>query len=130
VHRFESSHITDVRQAQVPPLLVQRYVVPPQVKVWHRVWVEALHVYDPPPEQIPSPSAGPQPTHDWPMVIWLAVQVSGQVTLVVRQPPVAASHDATQHWLAGPTPQVVVAAEQVQSSHTPAPSQVRVQVPG
>ena len=131
VHRFESSHATDVRQAQVPPVLVQRYVVPLQVKVWQLVWLAALHVYEPPPEQIPSPPAEPQPTQYWPMMSWLAEQVSGQASFVVRQPPVDALHDAVQHSLATPTVQVVVAAEHEQELHTsPVPLQYRVQVPG
>ena len=124
VHGFESSHATDVRQAQVPPLFVQRYVVPPQAMVWHRVWVEELQVFTVPPLHIPSAPAGPQPTQVWPMVSWLAVQVSGQVSLVVRQPPVDALHDAVQHTLAAPTAQVVVAAEHEQELHTsPVPLQ-------
>jgi hypothetical protein len=124
VHEFESSHATDVRQAQVPPLFVQRYVVPPQLMVWHRSWLAALHVYTVPPLHIPSAPAGPQPTQVWPMVSWFAVQVSGQVSFVVRQPPVDALHDAAQHSLAAPTPQVVGGAVQEQELHTsPVPLQ-------
>ena len=63
VHGSPSLHATDVRQAQVPPALVQRYVVPPHVMDWHRSWLAALHVCTVPPEQIPSAPAGPQPTH-------------------------------------------------------------------
>jgi len=92
--------------------------------VWHRSWLAALHVYTVPPLHIPSAPAGPQPTQVWPMVSWLAVQVSGQVSLVVRQPPVAALHAAVQHTLAAPTPQVVIAAEHEQLLHTsPVPLQ-------
>ena len=118
VHRLPSSHATGVRQAQVPPLFVQRYVVPPQAMVWHRSWLAVLHVYNVPPLHIPSAPAGPQPTQDWRMVSWFAVQVSGQVSLVVRQPPVDALHDAVQHTLAAPTAQVVVVAEHEQELHT------------
>ena len=32
-HGFPSSHPTNVRHCQMPPVLVQRYVVPPQVDV-------------------------------------------------------------------------------------------------
>ena len=64
VHGFESSHPTAVRHCQMPPVFVQRYVVPPQVMVWHRVWVAELHVYTPPPVQIPSPPAAPQPAQN------------------------------------------------------------------
>jgi hypothetical protein len=99
--------------------------------VSHMLWLEVLHVYTVPPLHIPSEPAGPQPTQDWPMVSWFAVQVSGQVSLVVRQPPVDAVHAASQHTLAAPTPQVVVAAEHEQELHTsPEPLQYRVHVPG
>ena len=131
VHGFVSSHATDVRHAHVPPVLVQRYVVPPQVKVWQTSWLAALQLYTAPPEQIPSASAGPQPTQAWPMSSWLAVQVSGHASSSVKQPPVDASHAATQHWLPGPTPQVVFVAVHEQLSHTsPVPLQYRVQVTG
>jgi hypothetical protein len=124
VHWLPSSHATDVRQAQVPPVLVQRYVVPAQIKVWQLLWLAALHVYEPPPEQIPSPPAEPQPTQYWPMRSWFAVQVSGQTPSSVKQPPVAALQEATQHWLPAPTPQVVAAAEHEQELHTsPVPLQ-------
>ena len=131
VHRFESSHATDVRQAQVPPALVQRYVVPPQVMVWHTAWLAALHVYTVPPLHIPSAPAGPQPVQVSPMMSWFAVQVSAQVPLAVRQPPVDALHDAVQHSLPAPTVQVVVDAVHEHALHTsPVPLQYRVQVPG
>ena len=131
VHGFESSHATAVRQAQVPPVLVQRYVVAPQVLTWHRVWLAALHVYNVPPLHIPAAPAGPQPAQYWPTVSWFAVQVSGQVPSSVKQPPPDASHAAVQHSLPAPTPQVVVAAVHVQLLHTSlVPLQYRVQVPG
>ena len=131
VHGFESSHAADVRQAHVPPVLVQRYPVPPQVNAWHRVWLAALHVYNVPPLHIPAAPAGPQPAQYWPMTSWFAVQVSEQVPSSVKQPPPDASHDAVQHSLPAPTPQVVVAAEHEQVLHTsPVPLQYRVQVPG
>jgi hypothetical protein len=44
VQTFESSQAVSVRQAQLPPALVQRHVCPPQPMVWHRVWVDALQV--------------------------------------------------------------------------------------
>ena len=123
-HRSPSSHPTEVRQAQVPPALVQRYSVPPQVMVWHMSWLAVLHVYTVPPLHIPSAPAGPQPTQDSPRTSWFVEQLSGQVPFVVRQPPVAALQSAAQHSLAAPTPQVVVAAVHEQELHTsPVPLQ-------
>jgi hypothetical protein len=131
VHRFPSSHPTDVRQAQVPPEFVQRYVVPPQVMTWHTSWLAALHVCTVPPLHSPSALFAPQPWQVSPRMSWFAVQVSAQAPFVVRQPPVAALHDDAQHSLAAPTPQVVVVAEHEQELHTsPVPLQYRVQVPG
>jgi hypothetical protein len=43
VHGSPSSHVTDVRQAHVPPAFVQRYVVPAQISVWQMSWLAALH---------------------------------------------------------------------------------------
>ena len=112
-------------------MFVQRYVVPPQVRVWQMSWLAALHVYDPPPEQIPSPPAPPQPTQNCPMSSWFAVQLSGQTPSSVRQPPDAASHVATQHWFAGPTPQGASAAVHEHASQASSvPLQYRVQLPG
>ena len=131
VHSSLSSHATDVRQAQVPPVLVQWYVVTPQVMVWQMSWLAVLHVYTVPPLHIPAAPAGPQPMQDSPMTSWFVEQVSGQVPFVVRQPPVDALHDASQHSLAAPTTQVVGGAVHEQELHTsPVPLQYRVQVPG
>jgi hypothetical protein len=131
VHRSPSSQAAEVRQAHVPPALVQRRVEPPQLTVWHGVWVAAVQVCVTPPEQMPSAPAEPQPMQDWPTVSMFAVQISAQAPSVVRQPPVAALHPAWQHWLPPPTPQVVSAAVHVQALHTsPVPLQYRVQVFG
>jgi hypothetical protein len=73
---------------------------------------------------MPSAPAAPQPTQYWPTMIWEAVQVSGHVPSVVKQPPEPALHAATQHWLAAPAVQVVCAAVQVQGLHvSPLPLQ-------
>jgi len=99
--------------------------------VWHISWLVALHVYTVPPLHIPSAPAGPHPAQDWPMMSWFVEQISGQAPLVVRQPPVPALHDASQHSLPAPTPQVVGDAVHEQPLHTsPRPLQYRVQVPG
>jgi hypothetical protein len=99
--------------------------------VWHKSWVAALHVFTAPPEQNPSAPADPQPTQNWPMMIWLAEQVSGQGPSVVRQPPMATSHDASQHWFPLPAPQVICPAVHVQLLQTsPVPLQYRVQLSG
>jgi hypothetical protein len=95
------------------------------------LWLAALQVFTVPPLHIPAALAGPQPAQNSPTVSWFAVQVSGQVSFVVRQPPVASLQDDSQHSLPAPTPQVVVDAEHEQELHTsPVPLQVRVQVPG
>jgi hypothetical protein len=83
VQGSESLHATCVRQAHVPPALVQRYAVPPQLASWHRVWLPALQVCTAPPPQIPSALAGPQPTQVWPTISWLAEQLSGQAPSAV-----------------------------------------------
>jgi hypothetical protein len=83
VQGSESLHATCVRQAQVPPAFVQRYVVPPQTTSWHRVWLPALQVCTAPPPQIPSAFAGPQPAQAWPTISWFAPQLSGQSPSVV-----------------------------------------------
>ena len=70
VHGSPSLHATDVRHSQLPPALVQRYWVPPQVMVWHRVWVPTSQVYTVPPLQIPAAFAGPQPAQDRPTTSW------------------------------------------------------------
>jgi hypothetical protein len=131
VHRSPSLHSTDVRHAHVPPAFVQRYVTPPQVCVWHRSWLAALHVYTVPPEQIPSAPAAPHPTHACPFTIWFVPQLSAHAPFVVRQPPVPALQSATQHWFPGPTPHVVGVALQLHVLQTsPVPEQYRVHVPG
>jgi hypothetical protein len=131
VHGSLSSHVTAMRQAHVPPAFVQRYVVPAQISVWHKLWVAALQVLTAPPEQNPSASAEPQPTQNWPTMIWFAEQVSGQVPFVVKQPPMATSHDASQHWFPLPAPQVICPAVHVQLLQTsPVPLQYRVQLSG
>jgi hypothetical protein len=83
VQGSESLHATWVRQAHVPPALVQRQVVPPQLTSWHRVWLPALQVCTAPPPQIPSALAAPQPTQAWPTISWLWPQLSGQSPSVV-----------------------------------------------
>ena len=128
VHRLPSSHATDVLQAQVPPVLVQRYVVPPQMRVWQEV--VALHVVEVPALHVPSARLSPQPVQLRPMVTVVALQTSAQTPAAVLQ-PAASSQPAVQHWFDGPTLQVVVAAEHEQELHTsPVPLQYRVQVPG
>jgi hypothetical protein len=86
--------------------------VPPQTLVWHES--DEPQVATDPPEQMPSAPAAPQPTQYWPVMIWLGVQVSGQVPSVVKQPPEPALQAAWQHWLAAPVVQDVCAAVQVQ----------------
>ena len=128
VHRLPSSHATGVRQAQVPPVLVQWYVVPPQVRVWQEV--AALHVVEVPALHVPSARLAPQPVQVRPVVTVVAPQTSAQIPAAVLQ-PVTSLQPAVQHWFAGPSSQVVGAAEHEQELHTsPVPLQYRVQVPG
>jgi len=128
VHGLPSSHAHAVRQAQVPPVFVQRYVVPPQTRVWQEV--AELHVVDVPAPHVPSARLSPQPVQLRPVVTVVAVQTSAQTPAAVLQPPTA-SQPAVQHWFAGPTAHVVGDAVHEQLLHTsPAPLQYRVQVPG
>jgi hypothetical protein len=124
VQRLPSSQPGLERQAQVPPALVQRQVVPPQLTAWHMLWLVALQVYSDPPEHSPAAPAGPQPVQPWPTVSWFAAQVSAQVPLVVRQPPRSSSQPAWQHWFPPPTPQVLGVAVHEQLLQTsPVPLQ-------
>jgi hypothetical protein len=59
VQAFPSLHAAAVRQAQVPPALVQVYDVPPQVAVWQAV--TAPHVVDVPALHAPLARLAPQP---------------------------------------------------------------------
>ena len=121
VHGFESSHATAVRQAQVPPVLVQWYVVPPQLRVWQEV--AALHVVEVPALHVPSARLAPHPEHALPVLRVVAPQVSAQAPAAVPQ-PVPLVHVTVQHSLPPPTAQVVVPAEHVQLLHTsPVPLQ-------
>ena len=128
VHRLPSSHANAVRQAQVPPALVQVYAVPPQVRAWQEV--VALHVVEVPALHVPLARLAPQPVQFRPVVTVVALQTSAQVPAAVLQ-PVTSLQPAVQHWFAGPTAQVVVAAVHEQELHTsPVPLQYRVQVAG
>jgi hypothetical protein len=115
VHRLPSSHAVLVRHSHVPPVLVQRYVVPPQVRVWQDV--ATLHVVEVPALHVPSARLSPQPVQLRPVVTVVVVQTSAQVPATVLQ-PVTSSQPAVQHWFAGPSSHVVGAAEHEQELHT------------
>jgi hypothetical protein len=110
-----SSHAVLVRHSHVPPVLVQRYVVPPQVRVWQEV--ATLHVVEVPELHVPSARLSPQPVQLRPVVTVVVVQTSAQVPATVLQ-PVTSSQPAVQHWFAGPSSHVVGAAEHEQELHT------------
>jgi hypothetical protein len=63
VHAFPSSQTALVRHCHTPPTFVQLYVTPPQLTVWHSVWVAASQVKVPPPPQVPVAPAAPHPLH-------------------------------------------------------------------
>jgi len=90
-------------------------------------------VYEPPATHVPDAPAAPQPEQLWSMSSTFSPQVSPPVPHSpgeVRHPSVAL-HDAVQHSLATPTPQVVVVAVHVHAPHVSSvPLQYRVHVPG
>jgi len=91
VQSSSSSQAALVRQAQVPPALVQRYCTPPQVTLAQefptsQAWVVPLHV--------PVAPAEPHPLHDCPTCS-VSPQTSGQLPADVAQPP-AGEHSASQ----------------------------------
>ena len=126
---FPSSQAELVRHCQIPPTNVQLYVRPPQVTVWHAVWVVESQVYVPPPPQVPVAPAAPHPLQVEASVIVFAPQDSPppQVPATVEHPE-AGVHTALQQ---PPAVHVVVAGVHEQELHTsPVPLQYRVQVPG
>jgi len=129
VQAFESSHAAAVRQAQLPPALVQRYVEPPQVIDWHNVWLDASHSTVDPAPQVPLALLVPQPEQARPVVTLFEPQVSAQDPAAVPQPE-PPLHVTVQHWSEPPTWQVVGDALHEQVLHPPDPSQYLVQVPG
>jgi len=94
VHRLPSSHAVLVRHCHVPPVLVQRYVVPPQTRVWQEV--AALHVVEVPALHVPSARLSPQPVQIRLVVTVVTVQTSAQVPAAVLQ-PATSSQPTVQH---------------------------------
>jgi hypothetical protein len=130
VQSFESLQAAAVRQAQVPPALVQRCWLPPHVIVWHSVCVEASQVYAAPPPHEPTALLSPHPAHVPPVCSRFVPQLSAQLPAAVPQ-PAPELHVTVQHWLPPPTAQVVWDAEHEQVLHTsPPPEQYRVQLAG
>jgi hypothetical protein len=90
-------------------------------------------MYEPPATHEPVAPAAPQPSQLWFTSSRFSVQVSPPAPHnpgVVRHPSVSL-HDASQHTLPLPTPQVVGDAAHEQVPHTSSiPLQKRVQLPG
>ena len=107
-------------------MYVQLYVRPPQLTVWHAVWVVELHVYVPPPPQVPVAPAAPHPLQVEASVIVFAPQDSPppQVPVTVEHPE-AGVHTALQH---PPAVHAVVAGVHEQLPQLPDPSQYCVHV--
>ncbi len=97
------------------------------------VWVERLHVNEPPPEHVPLAPFAPHPVHKLPTWrTWGSVHTSlvvPQLPAVVLHPPPAVQ-PATQHSFPAPVTQSTGVGLQVQEAQVPAPSHVRVQVAG
>jgi hypothetical protein len=128
VHRLPSSHAVLTRHAHVPPVFVQVYVVPPQLRVWHDV--AALHVVDVPALHVPFARSAPQPVQLRPVVTVVALQMSAQLPAAVLQ-PATSSHSAVQHWFSAPTSQRSSVVVHEQLAHVSSvPLQYRVHVPG
>jgi hypothetical protein len=81
VHGLLSSQAALTRHAHVPPALVQRYVTPPQARVWQDV--DALQVYDVPALHAPSAWFSPQPVQLRPVARVTAPHTSAQVPAAV-----------------------------------------------
>ena len=90
-------------------------------------------VYEPPATHVPAAPPAPQPTQFWFTCSRFSPQVSPPAPHspgAVWHPSVSL-HDAVQHTLPTPTPQVAGAAVHEQALHTsPVPLQYRVQVAG
>jgi hypothetical protein len=130
VQGFASSQPAAVRQAQVPPSLVQVYAVPPHEIVWHSVCVVELQNTVVPPPHVPLARFSPQPEQVRPVVTLFVPQTSAQEPAAVPQPD-PAEQVTVQHWLPPPTAQVVWDAVHEQALHTsPVPEQYRVQPAG
>jgi hypothetical protein len=129
VHTFPSSQATAVRHCQTPPVFVQRYAVPPQEIAWHRVWVDALHVYVEPPPHVPLARFAPHPEQLRDTTRLLVEQLSAHEPAVVPQPE-PALQDTVQHWLLPPTAHVVDVALHEHVPQPPPPVQYRVHVAG
>jgi hypothetical protein len=129
VQALPSSQDEPVRHCHVPPTLVQRYVVPPQLTDRQLTWVAALQVDVVPPPHAPFAPLGPHPEQVRPVVSVLLEQASAHVPLAVLQ-PAAAPHAAVQHWLVGPAAQVVEIGVQLHGLHVPVPLQVLEQDAG
>ena len=121
VHRLPSSQAALTRHCHVPPVLVQVYDVPSQVRTWQAV--DELQVCEVPPVHVPSARFAPQPSQLRPVVMVTPPQTSAQVPAAVPQPD-PAEQVTEQHWLPPPTAQVVVDAEHAQVLHvSPVPLQ-------
>jgi hypothetical protein len=105
-------------------------VAPPQVAVWHRLWVAELQVRAVPPLHRPAAPAAPQPAQVRPVISWFASQLSAHGPSEVKHPR-SSSQPAWQHWLPAPVPQVDGVSVQVQELQTsPVPLHIRVQLTG
>jgi hypothetical protein len=124
VQAFESSHAALVRHCQTPPTDVQCQVWPPQLTVWHKLWVVPSQVNVPPPPQLPVAPAGPHPWQNDATAITLVPQLSPP-----PHDPTAVEHPAAgvhTAWQQPPAVHVELDGVHEQSSHSPNPSQCRV----
>jgi hypothetical protein len=125
VQASPSSQTVLVRHCHVPPALVQYQAWPPQLTVWHGVWLDVLHSRVVPPPQVPLARLGPQSWQVLPTVRKLPVaqeSVPAHDPALVPQ-PAPELHVAVQHWLVAPTEQAVEDGEHEHESQPPAPSQ-------
>jgi hypothetical protein len=106
VQPWTSSQATPVRQAHVPPALVQEYVTPPQLTASHKEWAVAVQSCVAPPVHSPTAAAGPQPTQTSPTTSRFVSHVSAHSPVSVKHPD-ATSQAPVQHWLPDPGSQAV-----------------------
>jgi hypothetical protein len=100
-------------------------VLPPQLQVWHRLWVAPSQVLVVPAPQVPLALLAPHPAQLRPVVRLLVPQLSGHSPLLAAVPqPLPELHVTVQHWLLPPTWHVVCPAVQEHRLHTsPVPEQ-------
>jgi hypothetical protein len=123
VQSSPSSQAAPVRHSKVPPSLVQRYCVAPQVAVAQSE--PASQPRKVPPPHVPAAPFPPQPEQDRPTASPPGSHRSAQAPASLPQPD--AAQVAWQHSLPAPASHAVSTGAQEHPSHTPAPSQCRSQ---